>query len=94
MDTGAEASVVPPLQADQRRRSDDNLTFQAVNNTPISTYGTQSLTLDVGLRRTFRWVFVIANVKHSWQSWVQTSCATTAYWLTCGTNAWPMVSRS
>ncbi len=27
------------------------------------TYGTRSLTLDLGLRRTFRWVFIIANVK-------------------------------
>jgi hypothetical protein len=35
-----------------------------VNNTPIATYGTRSLTLDLGLRRTFRWVFLVANVKN------------------------------
>jgi len=32
--------------------------LQAVNNTAIATYGTHSLTLDLGLRRTFQWIFV------------------------------------
>ena len=64
VDTGAEVSVVPPSQAERQRLSEDHLTLQAVNNTPIATYGTRSLTLDLGLRRTFRWVFVVANVKH------------------------------
>ena len=36
--------------------------LQAINNTSIPTYGTCSLTLNLGLRRTFRWVFVIADV--------------------------------
>ena len=65
VDTGAEVSVIPPSQSAQRRQSADHFTLQAVNNTPIATYGTRSLTLDLGLRRTFRWVFVVANVKHS-----------------------------
>ena len=34
-----------------------------VNNTTIVTYGTQSLTLNLGLRLTFCWIFVIANVR-------------------------------
>ena len=37
--------------------------LQAVNTTTIATYGTRSLTLDLGLRRTFRWLFVIADVR-------------------------------
>ena len=34
----------------------------AVNGASILTFGKCSLTLNLGLRRTFRWVFVIANV--------------------------------
>lgn len=34
----------------------------AANNTKIATYGERSLTLDLGLHRTFRWVFLIADV--------------------------------
>ena len=61
VDTGAEVSVIPPSQA-QREHRCQGLSLQAVNNTTIATYGTRSLTLDLGLRRTFRWVFVIADV--------------------------------
>ena len=49
----------------ERPRQPDPLTLQAVNNTSIKTYGKRSLTLDLGLRRTFRWVFVIADIKRS-----------------------------
>ena len=61
VDTGAEVSVVPPSRT-ERKRQRDNLSLQAVNNTSIPTYGTRSLTLDFGLRRTFRWVFVVADI--------------------------------
>ena len=59
VDTGAQVSVVPP-PAD-RKRLQSGLNLQAVNDTPIRTYGTRSLTLNLGLRRTFLWVFVIAE---------------------------------
>ena len=36
--------------------------LQAINKTTIATYGNCSLTLDLGLRRTFRWIFIIADV--------------------------------
>ena len=62
MDTGAQVSVIPPTPA-QRKHTHDNFQLQAVNNSPITTYGNQSLTLDLGLRRTFRWIFVIADVQ-------------------------------
>jgi len=61
VDTGAEVSVIPPSRTDCRNLQ-GNFTLQAVNNTAIATYGTRSLTLDLGLRRTFRWIFV-ADVK-------------------------------
>ena len=63
VDTGAEVSVIPPSRTDRKHRQ-DNQTLQAVNNTSIATFGTRSLTLDLRLRRTFRWVFVIADVKN------------------------------
>ena len=62
VDTGAEVSVIPPSHA-ERKRSQQTFSLQAVNNTAITTYGCKSLTLDLGLRRTFRWIFVIADVQ-------------------------------
>ena len=32
--------------------------------TPVKTYGEKSLSLDIGLRRTYRWIFVLANVSY------------------------------
>ena len=62
VDTGSEVSVIRPHAADRRHKG-DSLTLQAVNNTPITTYGTRSLMLNLGLRRTFQWVFIIADVQ-------------------------------
>ena len=62
VDTGAGVSVIPPTRTDWSNRQ-DGLTLQAVNNTSIPTYGKRSLSLDLRLRRTFRWVFVIVEVK-------------------------------
>jgi len=62
VDTGIEVSVLPASQA-EHKRPDKTLTLQAVNGTSIATHGTRSLTLDLGLRRTFRWVFVCADVE-------------------------------
>ena len=61
IDTGAEVSVIPPSNAD-RRNKHDCLALRAVNGSSIATYGTRSLTLDLGLHRTFRWIFVIADI--------------------------------
>lgn len=63
VDTGAEVSVLPPTKAD-RQRKPSGQTLRAANSTSIQTYGLKSLTIDIGLRRTFRWVFVIADVVH------------------------------
>ena len=62
MDTGAEVSVLPPSRV-ERKRPHESLTLQAVNGYPIATYGTRSITLDLGFRRTFRWVFILADVE-------------------------------
>lgn len=39
--------------------------MQAVNNSAIATFGDCSLTLNLGLNRTFHWVFIVADVKHA-----------------------------
>ena len=61
VDTGSEVSVIPPSRTDQH--TSDTLTLTAVNNTPIRTYGKRSLTLNLGLRRSFPWIFIIADVQ-------------------------------
>lgn len=63
VDTGAEVSIIPPSKAERKNRQ-DTFGLLAANGSPIVTYGTRSLTLNLGLRRTFRWVFVIANVRN------------------------------
>ena len=48
VDTGAEVSAVPRSRTQQRVQC-QGPSLQAVNNTTIKTYGTCSLTLDLGL---------------------------------------------
>ena len=79
VDTGAEISVIPPFAAD-RTHLKDSLSLQAVNNTPIATYGNRLLTLNIGLRRKFQWVFIVADVKNPILGAV--FYAITAFWLT------------
>lgn len=64
VDTGAEVSVIPPTKQD-RRCPAETPPLRAVNGSAIKTYGQRSLTLDLGLRRTFRWVFYVADVQQS-----------------------------
>ena len=61
IDTGAEVSVLPAMSAEcWQQQADFNLV--AVNGASIPTFEKRSLTLNLGLKRTFRWVFVIANI--------------------------------
>ena len=60
MDTGAEVSFIPSSTNDRHHKT--KLTLQAVNGSSIPTYAT--LTLNIGLRRTFRWIFVIADIQN------------------------------
>lgn len=62
VDTGSEVSVIPPSQQ-ERTTKPNKLSLLAVNNTPIPTYGSKSLTLSLGLRRAFSWIFLIADVQ-------------------------------
>ena len=40
------------------------ITLQAVNHSPIPTYGHISRSLDLELRRDFTWVFTVADLPH------------------------------
>ena len=60
VDTGADVSVFPASASEKNRPF--KRTLLAANKTPISTFGEKSLTLNLGLRRIFRWIFVIADV--------------------------------
>nr|VZI21923.1 unnamed protein product [Spirometra erinaceieuropaei] len=64
VDTGAQISVLPLTAADRRFPS-PGLHLQAVKCFPISTFGSLSLTLNIGHRRSFIWIFVIADVPHA-----------------------------
>ena len=61
INTGAEVSIIPPTAADQRHKPD--LGLRAVNGSSIPTYSTRSLTIDLGLRRMFQWIFIIADIR-------------------------------
>ncbi|GFT21882.1 retrovirus-related Pol polyprotein from transposon 297 [Nephila pilipes] len=61
IDTGADGSVIPLPTASQHLQSASLQPF-AANGTVISTYGQQLGTLDLGLRRVFKWPFIIAAV--------------------------------
>ena len=59
VDTGAQVSVFPASPQDRRRQKTDALV--AANGSKIDTFGTRTMTLDLGFRK-FRWPFVLANV--------------------------------
>ena len=63
VDTGAKVRVLPPYRT-ERKHPQENYNFLAVNPSSIVTYGERSLTLKLGLRRTFRWVFYVANMQN------------------------------
>ncbi len=60
IDTGASISLVPPTQ--QEKRSAPSYNLQAANGSPIASYGHRSISINLGLSRTFRWIFTVANV--------------------------------
>ena len=64
VDTGADISV---LAATSKRKAKTSSTYRlyAANNTPINTYGERTLRLNLGLRRSFLWKFIVADVKTS-----------------------------
>ncbi len=62
IDTGADISVIPP---NHQEKGNAPCLFKlfAANGSQIKTYGNKSVTLNLGLRRPIRWIFVIADVQ-------------------------------
>lgn len=60
IDTGADVSVLPKLHSNPK--SSISTKLFAANGSSISTYGTQIVTVDLGLRRAFTWSFIVAEV--------------------------------
>ncbi|XP_029644577.1 uncharacterized protein LOC115218783 [Octopus sinensis] len=63
VDTGSCCSIWP-LRCTTDRPKRSNVILHAIDSSPIATFGQMSLRLDIGLRRDFRWVFVIADIPH------------------------------
>lgn len=62
IDTGADVSVIPPTMI-ERGKSESSGSLFAANGSIIITYGEKRLELNLGLRRSFTWTFIIADVK-------------------------------
>ena len=63
VDTGAEVSIIPSSKS-KWKNPQVGFRLQAASNSPITTYGKRSLTLNLGLRCTFQWLFIIADIKN------------------------------
>jgi len=61
IDTGADVSVIPHNLLGKCAKQTDNF-LVAANGSSISTYGTQLLTVSLGLRRVFSHYFILAAV--------------------------------
>ena len=61
IDTGADICVFPRKFVPGRLRKSDYL-LSATNGTRIATYGTRTLTLNLGKRREFSWRFLVDEV--------------------------------
>ena len=62
IDTGAAVSVLPPTATD-RKFPQPHFHLAAANGSKIFTFGRRSLTLNLGLRRSLPWVFMVAEVQ-------------------------------
>lgn len=65
VDTGANVSVIPVNKVSAKNRRECEYKLFAANNTEIKTYGTVVLQLNLGLRRAYKWTFVISDVKQA-----------------------------
>jgi len=61
IDSGSDLSCYPlRLLRDRRQASDNDLSL--ANNSTIKTFGKLHLNLNLGLRRSFLWGFIVADV--------------------------------
>ncbi|GFW03258.1 hypothetical protein TNCV_463721 [Trichonephila clavipes] len=62
VDSGVDVSILPWTKTKGKCQASQYKLY-AANGTEIPTYGLQILTLDLGLRCPFQWLFIIAKVK-------------------------------
>ncbi|GFX17252.1 transposon Ty3-G Gag-Pol polyprotein [Trichonephila clavipes] len=62
IDTGSDVSIIPATKT--QRQNNSQMTFSAANTSPIHIYTTQTLSLDLSLRRIFQWTFLVGNVSN------------------------------
>ena len=63
VDTGSSCSIWPLCLVSNKPKK-SCISLHAVNLSTIDTYGQLSLTLNLSLRRNFRWVFIIADLPY------------------------------
>jgi hypothetical protein len=61
VDTGATVSIIPPNKSTVRS-TQPQASLRAANVTKIQVYGQVSLTIDIGLRREYRWLLLVADI--------------------------------
>ena len=59
VDTGSALSIIPPSRSDTRKTCSRSLI--AANGSPIKTFGTRLMLLNLGLQK-YSWRFIIADV--------------------------------
>ena len=64
VDTGGEISIIP-VSGPPRMHRATGYSLQAVNQSSIATFGTRSLTLNLGMHHPFRCIFIMADVTHA-----------------------------
>lgn len=63
VDTGADLSVIPyNIFNNKIFKKDSNFCLSAANGTVINTFGTKLIEVDLGLRRSLKHEFIIAQV--------------------------------
>ena len=60
IDTGSDVSIIPASKFQKQHAA--KMTLSAANTSPIKVYTSQTLSLDFGLRRLFKWSFLVGNV--------------------------------
>lgn len=63
VDTGANVSVLPKCRKIRDINSEHSFSLFAANGTQIKTFGVKTLTLNLRLRRSFKWTFIVADVR-------------------------------
>lgn len=61
IDTGSDVSIIPATRQD-RAGGTVPFSLHAANGTRIRTYGSKFISVDLGLRRCFKWRFLVADV--------------------------------